>query len=277
MAAFMIAGLAAGGIALDAFAASTAWADEYTDAISGLASPGFAEKVTALAALGRLGDSRAIPVLEAMADNQLYTRKADGRLVIGSGGRDITLTDAATGEALGPATSRDLTRINANNALRTAVGAAVGRLQIKDPDPAKRLAAAETMARSDSPDAIRLLRDALAGEKAEDVREALSRTLAKLSLSSADAGERMAAIRELSGRLTPEIRALVMPLTLTGADGTFAEPDPQIRAAAAELVGRIDGSVHVSWRRSTRCAPGSTAVRRGSPRQRSHVQAVRRR
>ena len=148
MVTFMIAGLVVCGITLGAFAASTAKADAYTDAIAGLASPGFAEKVAAIEALGRLGDSRAIPVLEAMADNQLYTRKADGRLVIGSGGRDITLTDAATGEALGPATSRDLTRINANNAIRTTVGAAVGRLQIGDPDPAKRLAAAETMVRS---------------------------------------------------------------------------------------------------------------------------------
>ena len=154
MAVFMIIGLVTCGIVLGTFAASTARADEYTDAIAGLASPAFADKVAAIETLGRLGDSRAIPVLEAMADNQLYTRKADGRLVIGSGGRDITLTDAVTGEALGPASSRDLTRINANNALRTTVGAAVGRLQISDPDPAKRLAAAETMARSDSPDAV---------------------------------------------------------------------------------------------------------------------------
>ena len=116
----MIIGLVTCGIVLGTFAASTARADEYTDAIAGLASPAFADKVTAIETLGRLGDSRAIPVLEAMADNQLYTRKADGRLVIGSGGRDITLTDAVTGEALGPASSRDLTRINANNALRTS-------------------------------------------------------------------------------------------------------------------------------------------------------------
>lgn len=240
MAAFMIAGLVVCGITLGAFAASTARADAYTDAIAGLASPGFAEKAAAIEALGRLGDSRAIPVLEAMADNQLYTRKADGRLVTGSGGRDITLTDAATGEALGPATSRDLTRINANNAIRTAVGAAVGRLQIGDPDPAKRLAAAETMVRSESPDTVPLLRDALAREQVEDVRAALTLTLAKLSLSSADPGERLTAIKDLSSRLTPEVRALVTPLTLTKPDGSFAEPDPQIRAAATELLGRID-------------------------------------
>ena len=94
VATFMIVGLVVCGITLGAFAASTARADAYTDAIAGLAAPGFAEKVTAIEALGRLGDSRAIPVLQAMADNQLYTRKADGRLVIGSGGRDMTLTDA---------------------------------------------------------------------------------------------------------------------------------------------------------------------------------------
>ena len=85
MVTFMIAGLVVCGITLGAFAASTAKADAYTDAIAGLASPGFAEKVAAIEALGRLGDSRAIPVLEAMADNQLYTRKAAGRLVAMAG------------------------------------------------------------------------------------------------------------------------------------------------------------------------------------------------
>ena len=124
-----------------------------------------------------------------MADNQLYTRKADGRLVIGSGGRDITADRCrdrrGAGTRLQPRPDPHQRQQRPADAI---VGAAVGRLQISDPDPAKRLAAAETMARSDSPDAVALLRDALAREKVEDVRAALTLTLAKLSLSSADAG-----------------------------------------------------------------------------------------
>jgi urea transport system permease protein len=240
MTVFMIIGLVTCGIVLGTVAASSARADEYDTAIAGLASPAFADKVAAIEMLSRLGDSRAIPALDAMSDNKLFTRKADGRVVIGNGGRDLTLIDAATGEALGAASSSDLTRINVNNALRTSIGAAVGRLQISDPDPAKRLAAAETMVRSSSPDAVALLRDALAREKVEDVRAALALTLAKLSLSSTDAAERLAAVKDLSNRLTPEVRALVTPLAATKADGTFAEPDPQIRAAATALLARID-------------------------------------
>src|SRR4051794_23336713 len=65
-AVFMIVGLVTCGIVLGTFVASTARADGYTDAITGLASPAFADKVTAIETLGRLGDGRAIPVLEAM-------------------------------------------------------------------------------------------------------------------------------------------------------------------------------------------------------------------
>ncbi|WP_037452508.1 urea ABC transporter permease subunit UrtB [Skermanella stibiiresistens] len=240
LAFFLMTGLLTVGVAIGAFAASSAWADEYSDALAGLAAPAFNDKVAAIDALARLGDERATPVLEAMSDNRLYTRKEDGRLVIGGTGRDIALTDAATGEALGTATSRDLTRINVNNALRTALGGAIGRLQINNADPAKRLAAAETMARDRTPEAMALLRDALAREKVEDVRAAMALTYAKMSLTSTDPAERLAAVKEVSGRLSSEVRALVAPLAATNPDGSFAEPDPQVRAAATGLIARID-------------------------------------
>ncbi|UEM22735.1 urea ABC transporter permease subunit UrtB [Skermanella mucosa] len=240
LAALVVCGLAGFGTALGAFAAPSAWADEYGDTVAGLAAPGFAEKVGAIEALALLGDDRATPVLQAMSENRLYTRKDDGRLVIGSAGRDIALTDAVTGEALGTASSRDLTRINVNNALRSALAGAIGRLQINNPDPAKRLAAAETMAKDRTPEAAALLREALDRETVEDVRAAMALTFAKMSLGSPDAAERLAAVNDLSQRLTPEVRALVTPLAAVNADGTFAEPDARVRAAAADLLDRID-------------------------------------
>ena len=56
-------------------------ADEFGDAVAGLGADGFAEKGQAIVTLGKLGDPRAIPVLQALSDDRL--RKApDGHVII---------------------------------------------------------------------------------------------------------------------------------------------------------------------------------------------------
>ena len=164
---FLVIGLLVFGILLGTLTASAVRAaangnNDFATAVSGLNATSFPDKVAAVETLAALGDDRAIPVLEAMTEGSLYARREDGRIVIGSIGRDLTLTDGVTGESLGPASSRDLSRITVNNALRSTVSAALGRLQIGSSDPAKRLVAAETMAQDRSPQAQALLREALA-------------------------------------------------------------------------------------------------------------------
>src|SRR4051812_10796271 len=60
----------------------SAWADGLTEAIvSGLGGASFADKEKAIVALGRSGDPRAVPILQALGGDRL--RKApDGRVVI---------------------------------------------------------------------------------------------------------------------------------------------------------------------------------------------------
>lgn len=153
--------------------AMPARADTLSDAIQALNAPDFAGKAQAIDTLAATGDPRALPILEAMVGGMLFTRKEDGRLVIGTGTRELTLTDAVTGEALGTATSRELSRITVNNSVRNILSAAVGRLQIGHPDPQRRLAAADIIARDPSPAAIGLLREALPRESVEPVRAAI--------------------------------------------------------------------------------------------------------
>ncbi len=220
--------------------AMPARADTLSDAIQALNAPEFAGKAQAIDTLAATGDARALPILEAMTDGMLFTRKEDDRLVIGAGTRELTLTDAVTGEALGTATSRELSRITVNNSVRNILSAAVGRLQIGHPDPQRRLAAADIIARDPSPAAIGLLREALPRESVEPVRAAMAVALAKMTLSSPDPAERLAAVSDLSERLSPEVRALVAPLAVRNADGSYAESDPQVRSAAEALLTRID-------------------------------------
>ncbi|MGQ9370099.1 urea ABC transporter permease subunit UrtB [Azospirillum sp. A39] len=217
-------------------------ADEaaFADAVRGLAVDGFSEKAAAAEALAATGDPRALAVLRAMAEGALYVRKADGAVVLGErAGREIALTDPATGAALGNVGSRDLSKITVNNLLRTTLAAAIGRLEIADPDPARRLAAAASIARDPSPEAVATLRTALERETDAAVRTALEQSLARMTLANPDAAVRRSAVEALAGgALTPQVRALVAPL----AEG---DPDPQVKAAAQELVDRIETQLMV--------------------------------
>ena len=61
-------------------------ADDFAAAVAGLGGDGFAAKEKAIVALGKLGDPRAVPILQALGDDRLR-RAADGRIVVVTTGR----------------------------------------------------------------------------------------------------------------------------------------------------------------------------------------------
>src|SRR5260370_13282288 len=64
-----------------ALAAVPARAEDLAGAVSGLAGDGFAAKEQAIVALGKLGDPRARPILQALSDHRLRPTQ-DGRVLL---------------------------------------------------------------------------------------------------------------------------------------------------------------------------------------------------
>ena len=64
-------------------------------------------------------------------------------MLLRSVGRDDFATDALTGEDYGEVPSRGASKIKVNNQLRSTIRAAIGTMTLKDPDPARRLSAAQ--------------------------------------------------------------------------------------------------------------------------------------
>ncbi|HYG90263.1 MAG TPA: urea ABC transporter permease subunit UrtB [Azospirillum sp.] len=205
----------------------------FSQALSGLAADGFSEKAAAAERLAATGDARALPVLQAMEAGALFVRKEDNKVVIGEvNGREVTITDPLTGAKLGTVASRDLSKITVNNALRSAISAAIGRLDLASPDPARRRAAVESMARNATPETAAKLRDALPRETDPDVKAAIAQALARAGLINPDAAERLKAVEELGAVRTVETRTLVAPLA--------KDPDARVRGAAEALLAAID-------------------------------------
>ena len=138
-------------------------AAELKEAAAGLKTRSFKEKAKVVAELAALGDTKAIPLLEAMSAGRLFFRKSDNALVIADkAGQGYRLFDAFTGRILGAAARRDVKKVRVNNRVRRVIKAALIRLELLSLDRGKRLAAAKAAVGFASAGMTALLNKALA-------------------------------------------------------------------------------------------------------------------
>ncbi len=208
---------------------ASASAQTFEDLVARLPDGNFNDRAAVVSAIARTGDPRAAAVLDALLDGELEQRTADGRMVRVSGSRsNQTATDILTGEDLGPVARRSTESVRLNNGLRRTIRTALGVLTLRDPDPARRLAAAEAALRS--PDAEQL--DALTAALAEETTPAIQRALglaraATLLATEAPLAERIAAVE-----LIASAPAAMVQSTLNGYRAS-AEPDLAAAVATA--------------------------------------------
>ncbi len=170
--------------------------------VTALAEGGFAEKERAIQAAAASGDEAFVPVLRAMADGRLFTRKSDGRIVVGEpAGRQFRLLDAATLEQLETVAAGALDRVRVNNRVRRALAVAIGSMTLLSPDPAQRISAAQSVFRSGDPEALETLEAALAQETDSRARARLEQARAAVILNiDADVAAKRAAIATIAAR-----------------------------------------------------------------------------
>src|SRR5260370_11389196 len=98
-------------------AALPARAEELAEVVAGLGGDGFAAKEKAIVALGKLGDPRAVPILQALSEDRLR-RAPDGRVVlVAPAGRTTKPVAAARRHELSDVAPDSLERIIGNNRL----------------------------------------------------------------------------------------------------------------------------------------------------------------
>ena len=215
-------------------------AEDLAEVISGLGGDSFAAKEKAIVALGKLGDPRAVPILQALSDDRLR-RAPDGRVVmVPPGGGTTKLVDAASGQELSDVAPDSLDRIIVNNRLRGVIEAALGALTLFGADRDARLAAAQDVMKHPTADAAALLEKAIAAEQDPEIRAAMQRGLAAVQLFAGSREERLAAIRALAGATDPQVKNLL--------DELRGKPDldPELRKAAEDALGSIENRLRLT-------------------------------
>ncbi len=225
-------------------AAMPAQADIGAD-VAGLAAKGYKAKGEAVERLATSGDARAVPVLRAYLEQRLFRRKSDDRLVIGEkSGKIYHLLDPLSLAALGEAGKRDLRKVKINNKLRGMVRGALGRLSLMDPDPDRRVEAADAVFKTRPRDMVPVLELALASEDDAPVAARIERALAATRLATGGETEiRVAALDVLAKFPDRDVRALINGLLLKNDKGEPVEPDAAVRDAAAGTLVEIERSI----------------------------------
>jgi urea transport system permease protein len=183
-------------IAALALAPGPTRADPADDAVAALASNSFDGIRGGVEQLAASGHPRAAAIIGALQSGKLYFR-ADHVLFIKQD--DGNFLNALTGIG---AEAGSVKPVRVNNAIRSALDAALGGLRLFSPDTATRLTAAEAVFHAADPAALPALNNALAKEADTGVKLRMEQARAAAILSSADSAEadRIAAVSVLRTR-----------------------------------------------------------------------------
>ncbi len=190
--------------------ATLARADALDDALAKFLDDKFSRTEQAIGELAASGAANAPAILEALGDNRLLIDPVAHVLLYRTGAGDVI--DAKTGEKLAGVDVGSFKKVRVNNALRRAIEAALGALTLANPDPQKRIAAAEAVFKSRDAKALPALEAQLAKESDRSAAAAALRhaRAAILALDpSAPTSDRLAALAALEERGDRDAQSLI--------------------------------------------------------------------
>jgi len=212
---------------LAAFAALTA------DDLAPLAADDFDAKSAAIDKLIANADAPSVAVLNALSDSTLVATDAGKVLIQTDDGNKDPLTNK-TVEA------PDAQPVTLNNLLRSKVSGALSGLQLASPDIEKRRAAIDELLKNADPSIKPLVDKARAQETDPTLKKRLDTLWATTALHDTDANKRLEAVQLVAARHDLDMNELLRPIVVKNADGTFAEPDARVRAAAQAGIEELD-------------------------------------
>ena len=221
--------------------------DTLRTTLAGLGEASYPDKEAIVTTLSDAGHPSTSAILTAFFEDRLYVRNADKMvfMVRAAEATDgtFTLVDVVTRKDAGTATTDELTPIGTNNRLRRLLRTTSARFALASPDPAVRLQAVVDMQRSLDEASVEILKQRETSETDAGVKAEIQTALALAALDGTDQAARLRAVATLSGRTKLDIRNRLALLTEKAADGTYAEADEAVRAAAVAAVASIDNTL----------------------------------
>jgi urea transport system permease protein len=198
---------------------SVARAEALDDTLALFLDDKFPQTEKAIGQIASSGAATGPQILEALADNRLFIDKGSNTIVFKNAAGDIL--SAKTGAKAANVNADALKKVRVNNALRSAIDAAMGSMTLSSPDPAKRVAGADAVFKSHDPKDLAGVDAALAKEKDARAGQALRQARAAILVASPDAPEadRLAAIALLKERGDQDAQSLLDGMAQKAGEG----------------------------------------------------------
>ncbi|MBR1148898.1 urea ABC transporter permease subunit UrtB [Bradyrhizobium sp. AUGA SZCCT0431] len=211
-----------------------ALAGPFEDAVAKFANDEFSDTDEAIGLIASSGNALAFPIISALQDGRLSADPESKKVFVT--GADGKIIDAATGAAVASLPA-GASAVRLNNRLRRTVEAALGGLTLSSPDPAKRIAAAQSVFKSHDEAALPVIDGALAKETNKAAKSAFAEARAAILLYKSDASdaEKLESIAIIKARGDQEALAL---LTGLGSDAP-----PLVAQAAAGAISAIQSNL----------------------------------
>jgi urea transport system permease protein len=211
-----------------------AFAGPFEDAVAKFANDDFSDTDEAIGVIAASGNPLAFPIISALQDGRLSADPESKKIFITQADRKII--DAATGAAVDKLPD-NAASVRLNNRLRRTVEAALGGLTLLSPDPATRVAAAQSVFRSHEETVLPVVEGALAKETNNAAKQAFTEARAAIILFKSDASDndKLEAVSVIKARGDQEAMAL---LTSLGSD----QP-PLVAKAVAGAISSIQSNL----------------------------------
>jgi urea transport system permease protein len=178
-------------------------------------------------------------VLATWQAREIWRRNSDGLFFAGTetDRRVYQLTDFDTGETIGEFPRDELDQVKPNSGVQGLIATALVQFQLNSPDPAVRQQALDALARAPEAALLAPLRASIASETDPDIKARKQRLATLLTIAhDSDEATRIAAISEVAGELSVDVRATLNPLLSTRRTVTPADaPLPEDRNIARSL------------------------------------------
>ncbi len=210
--------------------AGAARADTLDDTLARFLDDKFPLSEKAIGELAAEAPPQAAAILDALGDNRLLFDAADHLVVYKT--TTGAILNAKTGETIADAAA--FRRVRVNNALRRAIEGAMGSLTLANPDPQKRIAAAEDVFKTRDAKTLPALEAQLAKESDPHVADALRLARAAIVAASDNASsqDRLAAMDILKARGDEDAQSLIDQILQKA-------PDPEVKRAAESALSSI--------------------------------------
>ena len=188
-----------------------ALAGPFEDAVGKFANDDFSDTDEAIGAVATSGNPLAFAIISALQDGRLAADPDSKKVFVTQ--PDGKIIDAATGAAVDKLPD-SAAAVRLNNRLRRTVEAALGGLTLLSPDPAKRIAAAQSVFKTHDESQLPVIDGALAKETNKAAKAAFTEARAAILLFKPDATEveKLEAIAIIKARGDQEAMALLTGL-----------------------------------------------------------------